>query len=266
MTIVQAIALGIVQGVTEFLPVSSSAHLILASRIVGWPDQGLLFDMAAHSGSLVAIMVYLRKEIVALGGAIPDLVGGRRTERARLLGQVVVATVPVVIAGVLLQDFVAGAGRSLLTLGVTSIVFGVLLYLADLRRHAAGREGPMRWSTAVQVGVAQAFAVIPGTSRSGVTMTAGLFAGMSRREAARFSFLLAIPVGLVVAVKDVWDFGRHGVEVVALPALAAGFLSAAVAAWLAIDWLLRWLRSRGFRGFAIYRVVLGAVLLVAALL
>ncbi len=264
MTILQAIALGIIQGITEFLPVSSSAHLILASKTIGWPDQGLAFDIAAHSGSLLAILVYLRTELRNLGAGLGEVLVGKRTTRSRLVLQIAAATVPVLLAGWLLRGFVATKGRGLVTLGITSVVFGLLLLYADRHRHPVSADGRWSWPAMLQIGLAQAFAVIPGTSRSGVTMTAGLLAGMSRRDCARFSFLLSVPVGLIVGAKDGWDLLRQPVIEGSLWPLVVGFASAAVSAYLAIDWLLRWLRRRGFRLFAIYRMALGLLLLTLA--
>jgi len=266
MTILQAIVLGLVQGVTEFLPISSSAHLILVSKAMGWPDQGLHFDMAANTGSLVAVMIYLRHDLASLLGGLLDLGRGRASGRGRLCAQILVATVPVGLAGLLLQDFVAGEGRSLWLLGTTSVVFGLLLAWAD--RFAAPEaegDGSWSWRKAMGVGLAQALAILPGTSRSGVTMTAGLLAGMSRAQVARFSFLLAVPVGLIVAAKDVWDLtSADGVEALDWPPLLIGMVVSALAAWVAIDWLLKWLERRDFKAFAIYRVALGVLLLAIA--
>lgn len=272
MTAIQAIILGVVQGVTEFLPVSSSAHLILASKLLGWSDQGLHFDMAANTGSLLAVLVYLRRELAALARGLADGAAGRRTEEARGAAQVLVASVPVALAGVLLQGFVAGDGRSLAVLGTTSVLFGALLAWADRLAPAATETGDgaereaaaWSWRQTLAVGLAQALALIPGTSRSGVTMTAGLFAGMSRPRATRLSFLLAVPVGLMVAFKDGWDLVRHPAATQGFTALALGTLAAAVSAYVAIDWLLKWVRRHGFMGFAIYRIVLGLGLLALA--
>ncbi len=271
MSIFQAMILGLVQGLLEFLPISSSGHLILASRVLGWPDQGLAFDMAAHAGSMVAIVAYLRRDVVALVRGALDLVRWRHSDEARLALQLAVASIPVVVAGALLIDFVATSGRSLAVLGVTSILFGALLWAADLyaRRTTAGRKdvdaetvrAPWSWRSMLVAGAAQALAVIPGTSRSGVTMSAALFDGLSRTRAARLSFLLSLPVGLLVAAKDGWEIVADPSAVGGWAALGVGFVAAAVSAYLAIDWLLRWLKRRGFGGFALYRIALGVVLL-----
>lgn len=277
MTALQAIVLGVVQGVTEFLPVSSSAHLILTSKLFGWSDQGLHFDMAANTGSLLAVLLYLRRDLTDLGRGLWAGLRGAPNEHSRAVAQVLLASLPVAVVGLLLQGFVAAGGRSLVVLGATSLVFGILLAWADRwsdRRGDPDEARPWSWRQAIWVGLAQALALIPGTSRSGVTMTAGLFSGMSRYQATRLSFVLAVPVGLMVAGKDAWDLTRNSgvaVDSLALPgvelggtALALGTVAAAVSAYFAIDWLLNWVHKHGFMGFAVYRVLLGVALLAFA--
>ena len=265
MTTVQAIILGLVQGLTEFLPISSSAHLILGSRLLGWPDQGLHFDMAANTGSLLAVMIYLRRELAELGGGLADLGRLRGGPRSTAAAQLLTATVPVGIAGLVLQRFVGGEGRSLWFLGSTSLVFGLLLAWADRLPSAQIDGEPWSWRDITWVGLAQALAVLPGASRSGVTITAGLFCGMSREKATRLSFVLAVPVGLLVAAKDAWDLLLSEATVaVDWTPLIVGTAAAAISAYLSIDWLLKWVQRRDFGLFTAYRVVLGLVLLVLA--
>ena len=264
MTALQAIALGLVQGVTEFLPVSSSAHLILTSRLLGWTDQGLNFDMAANSGSLLAVLLYLRRDLAALGSGLWARLRGTPNGESTAAIQVLLASLPVAFGGLLLQGFVGADGRSLGVLGATSLVFGLLLAWADRRVANSEEVRCWSWRQVTWVGLAQALAVIPGTSRSGVTMTAGLFSGMSRYDATRLSFLLAVPVGLMVAIKDVWDMAGESNTVHEPVALALGTAAAAVSAYFAIDWLLSWVHKHGFVGFAVYRVLLGVVLLALA--
>lgn len=263
MSWIQVIVLAVVQGVTEFLPISSSAHLILFSKWLGWPDQGLAFDIAVHAGSLLAVIAYLRRDLVHIArGLLPGRTGVG-DPLARLAWPLLVATLPVAVTGLLLQDWVATGGRSPTVLAITSIVFGILLGVADRlgrRRRPLESSG---WLDLLTMGLAQALAVVPGTSRSGVTMTAGLATGLTRTAAARLSFLLSVPVGLLVAAKDVIDIGR-GVEV-RLDHLAVGFVVAAIAAFVSIDALLRWLKRRGMAPFVAYRVLLGAVLLAEAI-
>jgi len=261
MTVLQAIVLGVVQGVTEFLPVSSSAHLILFSKLAGWPDQGLQFDMAANSGSLLAVILVLRRDLAALLRGLVAWLRGRPDESSTPALQLLVATLPVAVVGLLVQTFVAGDGRSLWVLGSTSLVFGLLLGWVDRRAAAPAEGAAWSWRAVTGVGLAQALALIPGTSRSGVTMTAALAGGMSRVEATRLSFLLAVPVGLLVAAKDGWDLARHFDPAFEPLTLFAGTAAAALSAFAAVAWLLRWVRQHGFMGFAAYRVLLGLVLL-----
>ena len=254
----QAVVLGVVQGVTEFLPISSSAHLILTSQLLGWPDEGLTFDMAANTGSLVAV-------IVCFAGDWRRLLGGavgwptHDPESRRQLAMLAVATVPVAVAGLLLQDQVAAGTRQVGLIAATSILFGLLLGWADRRRQGVLDLGSLGWTAVMVIGLAQALSLVPGTSRAGVTITAGLLVGLSRPAAVRFAFLLAVPVGLLVGAKNVLDLaasgGEWGIEIV------IGFLVSGVSAYLAIRWLLRWVRHRNLLGFVVYRVILGLALL-----
>ena len=258
----QVIVLAVVQGVTEFLPISSSAHLILFSQWFGWPDQGLSFDMAVHAGSLLAVIVYLRRDLVQIVKGGLRLGSAGSTMPGRLAWPLMVATVPVAVAGVLMQGWVSTTGRSTWVLGITSLVFAMLLGLADWFGSRSRGFDRIGWMDSVGVGLAQALALIPGTSRSGVTMTAGLAGGLDRSAAARLSFLLSVPVGVMVAAKDVADL-RQGFDGEIMQ-LIVGFVVAAITAFVAIDGLLRWLRKRGMTPFVVYRVLLGLFLLAQA--
>ncbi len=258
MNWLQAVVLGLVQGVTEFLPISSSAHLILTSQLLGWADQGLAFDMAANSGSLLAV-------IVCFGGEWRRLllagVGLRRAdvEGRRLLAALTLATLPVALCGLLFQRQIEAGGRSVAVIAATSILFGLVLGWADRRSAGTRPLAQVGWAAAQVIGGAQPLALVPGTSRAGVTITAALLLGLSRPAAVRFSFLLAVPVGLLVAVKNSFDLvaleGGFGAEV------AVGFVAAGVSAYLAIRWLLGWVRRRNLMGFVVYRIILGLALL-----
>lgn len=255
--------LALVQGVTEFLPVSSSAHLILVPRLTGWTDQGLLIDVALHIGTLAAVMLYFRKETAGMVRGAFELLGGRvEGEDARLALQVILATVPVVIAGLLLEAHVAGDWRSPILIAGTTIGFGVLLWWAD----RIGKEGKcpafaeMTLAAALVIGLAQALALVPGVSRSGITMTAALFLGFHRTAAARFSLLLSIPTTAAagaLAGFNLWHSGN--------PALQADALLAALlafgAGFAAIVGLMAWLRRSTFLPFVIYRIALGTAIL-----
>ena len=256
MSLLQAAVLGLVQGITEFVPVSSSAHLILTSYLLGWEDQGLAFDMAVHAGSLLALVAYLRHDLARILGALvsrsPEAAGDRR-----LAWQLAAATVPVALVGLALQGWVEETLRSPVVVAVSLIVFGLLLLAADRWGGKGGSIGAMTWGAALLIGVAQCLAIVPGTSRSGVTMTAALAVGLARPEAARFSFLLAVPVLSLVAAKTALDLFSGGALGQPAAAVTTGFLVSAVAAYLAVAWLLRWLRTGSMAPFTAYRVILG---------
>jgi undecaprenyl-diphosphatase len=269
MTYLQAVVLALVQGVTEFLPISSSAHLVLVPYLFDWPDQGLGFDVAVNTGTLLAVIVYLRRELAAVTRAgLASLAprrageaGPRLNPEARLAWGIALATVPVAVAGLLAYDWVATAGRSPALIAATSIGFGLLLWWAD-RAAARRRElDSVTLGDAAFVGLAQALAIIPGTSRSGITITAGLARGLTREEAARFSFLLYVPVGVLAAAKEAWDFAAEGAPGGAVGPSLVGFAVAAVSAYLAIGALLAWVRRQSLTVFVVYRILLGLVIL-----
>jgi undecaprenyl-diphosphatase len=263
LTPLQALVLAAVQGVTEFLPISSSGHLILVPYFLKWPDQGLAFDIATHVGTLLAILVYFRRDV-------RDLVVGFFTGQPRsadgdynprhLAWMIVLATVPAGIAGLLLKDWVETQARSALLVAGTTIVYGLLLGVADrLGRHAK-KLGEIGWQAALVIGMAQALAIIPGTSRSGITITAALLLGLTRPAAARFSFLLGIPVFSLAAAKQALDLLETGVTAAELVPMGIGLAASAVIGYAVIAWLLQWLRSRSLTVFVVYRLLLGAVI------
>jgi undecaprenyl-diphosphatase len=270
MTILQALLLALVQGITEFLPISSSAHLILTPYLFGWRDQGLVFDVATNTGTLAAVMVYFRRDLRDLVAALWSDVAGRGggtvegMPARRLALALVVGTIPVAVAGLLIDDWVETAGRSAFVIAVTSIVFGIALGVAD-RAGARARElATLTLRDALLVGLAQALALVPGTSRSGITMTAALLLGYHRPAAARFSFLLAIPVGLLVTGWDAAKLVLGGDEAARHPEwgpLLVGLVASAVSAYLVIGALLAWLRRQTMMPFVVYRVALGMLLL-----
>lgn len=263
MPLLHLVVLAVVQGVTEFLPISSSAHLILVPALTGWPDQGLALDVAMHVGTLAAVMLYFRHEMAALGCGLTHALAGRRTAEARLVLQVIAATVPVVVAGLLLKDRIESDWRSAALITVTTLVFGVLLWLADRRgRTGAGTVAGLSWRAALIIGLAQVLALVPGVSRSGITMTAALFLGQSRPEAARFSFLLAIPTTAGAGVLTGADLLQSGDAALQGDALIAAVL-AFVSAYLAIAGLMSWLRRATFTPFVVYRIALAAALTAA---
>lgn len=254
----QAILLAFVQGLTEFLPISSSAHLILPAQLFGWTDQGVAFDIAVHVGSLMAVVLYFRGDLRALLlGSLQAVRLGQMNEEARLVWHLLIATLPVALAGVLFSQLISEQLRSIPVIAAATIGFGILLAVAD---RSGGGQRELDWRSALWVGLAQMLALVPGTSRSGITMTAALFCGLGREAAARFSFLLSIPVILAAA-------GLAGIEARDLeqgmswpPTLLATAI-AAISAYATIALFLSWVQRIGFMPFAIYRCLLGAALL-----
>ena len=253
---VQAVVLALVQGFTEFLPISSSGHLILMPAFFGWTDQGLGFDIAVHLGTLIAVVAYFRRDIVAMSGAMLR----REGAEARLAWQIIAATVPLGIAGLVFADLVETTLRAPIVIAASSAGFGALLWAADFWRRGPGSERELGWSHALAIGFAQALALIPGTSRSGITMTMALALGMSREAAGRFSFLLAIPAIGMAGAWQALQFARapDPVDWTVL-AVAAGI--SAVTAFVAIAVFLRLIGKIGMAAFAIYRIVLAGVIL-----
>lgn len=256
----QAVILALVQGITEFLPISSSAHLILLPVLTGWADQGLDFDVIVHAGSLVAVIAYFRREILAMiRDGFGALAGRGRTADSQLAWWVIVGTIPAGAAGLLLKGVVAGALRDPLLIAAGLIFFGLLLGLADWKRRGERDEHSLTLKDALVIGFAQALALIPGTSRSGITITAALFLGLSRDAAARFSFLLAIPIIAAAGSLSALDLLRNGVDS-GWPALGIGFVVSAISAYACIHYLLAFIRRIGMQPFVIYRIALGLLL------
>lgn len=260
LDIAQVVALALVQGATEFLPVSSSAHLILPAALLGWNDQGLAFDAAVHLGTLLAAIAYFRRDVAGLvrGGAalLARREGGADAE---LLLRVGVATVPVLVVGALFKEQIEAHLRAATVIALTTIAFGVLLWWADRRRERLAAPPMPTYGQALLIGVAQTLALIPGTSRAGVTIAAALALGFARTGAVRFSFLLAIPAIAGAAALTAWDAGRGAA--LPWPSLATGFAVAAASAFLCIGALLRFVERIGMAPFAIYRIALGVALL-----
>lgn len=252
--------LALVQGLTEFLPISSSAHLILLPKIAGWEDQGLAFDVAVHVGTLAAVVWYFRHELIPMGRDWFGSLRGRHSPDSRLAWAVLLGTVPVGIAGLAFNDLIELHLRSPLVIAVTTIGFGLLLWWSDLVGRRERDEHAITWRDVLVVGVAQAIALIPGTSRSGITITAALFMGLDRVGAARFSFLLSIPVIVLAGGLETMKLIRSN-ETVEWGALALGVVISALSAYLCIRLFIALLQRVGMAPFVIYRLVLGAVLL-----
>ncbi len=262
MSLFHAAVLALVQGLTEFLPISSSAHLILVPRLLGWPDQGLAFDVVVHLGTLTAVCLYFRSDLARMAsGSWQWLIRrGLLNPDARLVLLVGLATIPVGLCGLMAKDWVATAGRNPIIIAWASIGFGLLLWWAD-RKAPCQSDRQVGVKDALWVGLAQALALIPGTSRSGITMTAGMMLGFTRAAAARFSFLLSIPLILLSGGLAVIDLTRHPAAGPGLAPLLVGFVVSAVSAYLCIRLLLAFLEQRGMGPFVLYRVALGVVLL-----
>ena len=263
MPIEQIVVLAIVQGITEFLPVSSSGHLILIPIFTGWPDQGLETDVMVHVGSLAAILVYFWRDVLMLIGGGLNLLRLRMTDEGRLALYIVAATVPAILFGLLLlQIGILDNLRGIEVIGWNAIVFGLLLLIADSVGARLKRMEDMRFGPAMMIGLAQALALIPGTSRSGITMTAARYLGFTRPEAARFSFLLGIPAmagaGLLTAIEA--NENGNGISMDQMLTAFLSFLSALVA----IAFLMAVVRRMSFLPFVLYRFLLGGFLLVLA--
>ncbi|MDZ7585685.1 MAG: undecaprenyl-diphosphate phosphatase [Thiobacillus sp.] len=261
MDFFQTLILALVQGITEFLPISSSAHLILAPVLFGWEDQGLAFDVAVHAGTLLAVILYFRVQLAHMAVAGAGSLAGRWTPDAKLAWAVVLATLPVVVAGLLFKDVVEGPLRGPLVIATTTITFGLLLWWADVRGSKSRDEYSVTWRDAVLVGLAQAIALIPGTSRSGITITAALLLGLKREAAARFSFLLSIPTLLASGVLVTRDL-LESADPVDWNVLLLGSALAALSAYLCIHFFIRLLERTGMLPYVIYRLLLGTVLLI----
>ena len=261
MNYLEAFFLALIQGLTEFLPISSSAHLILPSAILGWDDQGLAFDVAVHVGTLAAVVLYFRKEVVELLTAFFASIFRRdRSKEAKLAWMIVIATIPACIFGLLMKDIIELYLRSAWVIATTTIVFGLLLWFVDHHAQQKSDEYQVDKKKALFIGMSQALALIPGTSRSGATITAALYLGFTREAAARFSFLMSIPIILLAG-------GYLGLKLVAsntpinLGFLATGILTSFISAFICIHFFLKMITRMGMMPFVIYRLLLGFGLL-----
>lgn len=260
MDIIQAISLALLQGLTEFLPISSSAHLILLPVILGWEDQGLAFDVAVHVGTLTAVVAYYRKDLLTIIAAwFGSLTGKGASDDSRLAWYVVLGTIPVGLAGLSMPHSLEESLRSPLVIATSTIVFAMLLWASE--KFATERRTVVNLFDALLVGVFQAIALIPGTSRAGITITAGLFSGLQREQAARFSFLLSIPVIALAGMLKAFELFKSDIEVM-WDFMAIGAAISCVVAYLTIGWFLKLLNRIGMIPFVWYRLALGIVLFV----
>lgn len=261
MPLFHIIVLALIQGLTEFLPVSSSAHLILGSQLLGWEDQGLVFDVATHLGTLLAVLVYFRRDLFDMASACVHPISNEQQSHARsMVVFLLLASVPALVIGFLARDLVELYLRDMRIIAVTTLLFGGLLWLADWWGKRTRTLQEMNLRSALWIGLAQALALVPGVSRSGITITAGRFLGFNADAAARFSFLLAIPI-----IAAAGGYGALKVALGEAPInwqqflLAMGFAS--VAGWICIAAFLKLLQKVGLLPFILYRLVLGVVLL-----
>lgn len=261
---IQAIFLALIQGITEFLPISSSAHLALVPLLTSWPDQGLAFDCVVHLGSLTAVLFYFRSDLARMLSGLAVTVQKRSISADRdgymawLIG---FATIPVGLFGLTFKEMIETDFRSLTVIGITSITFGLLLWLADSEDKNTKTEASWGLRDAMIVGLAQAIALIPGTSRSGITMTAALMMGYGREAAARFSFLLSIPVIVLAGGMKIVDWLEQPDQGAGIAQLLIGYGISALSAYLCIHYFLKYLQRIGMGPFVIYRILLGTILL-----
>ena len=261
MTYAHAVVLGLVQGLTEFLPVSSSGHLILVPHVFGWPDQGLAVDAALHLGTLGALVAYFRGELIGL-------VTGALSRRLILV--LLVATVPAAVVGLAFGRTIETSLRAPLLIAITTAFWGGVMWAADRRAAgaAAGGGDPIErvsWGQGLLVGCAQAVALVPGTSRSGITITTGLFGGLDRATAARFAFLLGIPVTAGAGLVKSLEILRHGWPAGDAGPLSVAILTSFASGWFAVWFLVHYLKKRSLLPFVLYRFTLSIAILFVAL-
>jgi undecaprenyl-diphosphatase len=263
LSLTQALVLGLIQGLSEFLPISSSAHLALAPWLLHWPDPGLAFDVALHVGTLVAVLWFFRAQWISLIIAAKNIVVNRRvvSEEERRVVFLIIATIPGAIAGLAFEKYADTAFRDPRLIATVLIIMGVVLWIVD---KSAAQDRPlasMRWSDALMIGLAQMFAIVPGVSRSGSTITAGRALRLTREGAAVFSFLMSMPIIAAASILKV----PHVLKAEGLSApLLVGVLASAISGWLAISILLRFVVRRSYGVFAAYRVVVGLIVLAIA--
>lgn len=262
MSYLEAIVLGIVQGLTEFLPISSSGHLRIVPALLGWDDPGTAFTAVIQLGTMAAVVLYFRKDLWRIAGAwLSSLVDrDRRADPdARMGWYLIAATIPIGVFGLIFADQIESGARDLRLVASTLILLGLLLLLAEKVGSRQKTIDDLDTRDGVAIGLAQSLALIPGVSRSGSTITAGLFLGYTRADAARFSFLLSVPAVVASGLYQLKDIGDGGVDVA--PTVVAAVVSFVVG-YAAIAWLLRWLSTHSTTVFVVYRVALGLLLFV----
>lgn len=263
MDIIQAITLGVVQGLTEFLPISSTAHLALVPWFFGWKDPGLTFDVALHVGTFIAVAIYFREDLIQMFFSwLKSFRGFDPTDPYQKLSWLVIfGCIPAVIAGFLLDDMIAGVFRSPYVIAASLIGVGILIAIAERVTTHTRTWKDMKLSDALLIGLAQALALIPGTSRSGATITMGLFLGLERADAARFSFLLGFPVIFGSAVFKLKDVAHDPLLAAQLPMIGVGVVASAISGYLCVRFLMKFLQTNTMTVFVVYRIMLGLVIL-----
>jgi undecaprenyl-diphosphatase len=256
MTILQAFILGLAQGLGEFLPISSSAHLILIPWLFKWPDPGLPFDVALHIGTLLAVVAYFWRDWLTL--IRHGLGKGFQTQEGKIFWYLVIASIPGAVAGMLLEKKAETIFRSPLIIGIMLILMGVILFAADRLGSKRRESKNISFGQSLWIGISQGLAVIPGVSRSGITMSSGLFLGLTREGAARFSFLLSTPI---IAGAGLLELKNLAGKMLNLPFMV-GIVTSAVVGFLVIGFLLRWLRKSSFLPFVWYRLLLGTGIII----
>lgn len=260
MSLLQIVVLALIQGITEFLPISSEGHLTLVPFFTNWPDQGLLTDMVTNVGTLLAVIVYFWRDVMSMLRGFFDLVRRQQTRDSRLMFNIIIGTIPIIGVGLVLK--LTGLDshiRSAELVAWNAIVFGIILYLADHYGLTTRKVSDMTWQTSLIIGFSQCLALSPGTSRSGITMTAGRALGFVRSEAARFSFLLSIPANAAASILIIGHAVKSG-EHIGVDVILTGVLTFFVGLGT-ITLLMRIVRTVSFLPFAVYRVLLGAVIL-----
>ncbi len=265
MDFIQAFWLAFLQGVTEFLPVSSSGHLALAPAIFGWPDQGLAFDVAVHVGTLVAVLIYFRNDVcIILRDWLRSIFTGEVTTYSRLAWSIVFMSLLIAVAGYYLEELVSTVLRNPVSVAAATILFGLLLWIADRSGKRQRDLDALNWKDVLVVGVSQILALVPGTSRSGVTITAGLMMGLTRQASAKLSFLMAIPVIFMAGTWQARGLADQSAST-DWQVLVFGTFVSAVVALVCIHLFLRYINRFSLVPFAIYRLILGVILLVTFL-
>lgn len=262
--ILKAVVLGIIQGITEFLPISSTAHLRVVPAFFGWKDIGAAYTAVIQIGTLIATIIYFRKDIIFLIDGFRNALKRRdvaNNNESRILMLIIVGTIPIGVCGLLFKRFIEGEARGLYVISGALIVLAVLLFIAEKRGSKSKGIGQMTIKDGIIIGLAQALALIPGSSRSGVTITAGLFRGLKRDDAARFSFLLSLPAIFLSGVYELYK-ERHILLDESLAGLIIATVVSGIVGYYSIEFLLNYLRTKSNMIFIVYRILLGILILI----